>query len=263
MTIGRDGRQIGLEFPQTVRTTIAIDSRDRRETDASSSSFTVDIPDLLNVTSARVIAAEIPLTYYAFSAARGNTNLTVTVDGVTDTVTVPDGNYTAAQMTAALKALLDTAFAKTFTVSIDPVTMKTTVAVTGSVTVESPGPGLARQLGFPSTVTGTGTVTGSQVADLSPENYVFLDIDELDGLSAQCLPGGSSRRVFAKIPLKGSAYEYNFYDMPASFVTRRPAVARLSRLRVALRFHDGGLVDLNGGEWSFSLELNHTLARSG
>lgn len=273
-TMGRDGKLAIQRFPQAVRTTIHVDSRDRDfAVHPTSSQFTVDLPETLkNVSSAVLVTAELPLSYYVFSAARGNTSLTVAVDSVSKTVTIGDGNYTPAQMATALKAALDAAFSKTFTVAIDAVTMRTTIGVTGTVSVDATAAakktewGLGYYLGFAGGVvtTGTNAVTGTRVATLSPENYLLLDVEELNGLS-QCAmynAGGAGHKTFAKIPLNGTSYTYNFYDRLVTVVEQRPQLTKLDRLRVAVRFHDGSLVDLNGCEWSFSIEFACTLTRA-
>lgn len=276
-TLGEDGTLQTAKFPQTVRTTVHIDSRDRDfGTYPSSTDFAVDLPETLkNVGSAVLVTAELPLMYYVFSQSRGNTSLTVVVDGTSRTVTIPDGNYTNAQMAGALKSALDTAFSLEFTVSIDPVTHKCTIGVSGggaTVSIDGRGAskptewGLGYYLGFNAGVltTGTGSVTGPRVANLSPENYILLDIEELNKLS-QCAmydAGGSGRKIFAKIPLTGDNYSYNFYDKAVTFVHQRPQLTKVDRLRVSLRFHDGSLVDLNGSEWSFSIEFAGTLTRA-
>lgn len=273
-TLGRDGKLTIQRFPQAVRTTIHVDSRDRDfAVHPTSSQFTVDLPETLkNVSSAVLVTAELPLSYYVFSAARGNTSLAVVVDGQALTVTIADGNYTPAQMAAALKAALDTAFSKTFTVAINPSTMKTTIGVTGTVSVDATAAakktewGLGYYLGFAGGVvtTGANAVTGTYVANLNPENYLLLDIEDLNGLS-QCAmynAGGAGHKTFAKIPLNGTSYTYNFYDKLVTVVEQRPQLTKLDRLRVAVRFHDGSLVNLNGCEWSFSIEFACTLTRA-
>lgn len=273
-SLRRDGTVQAAKFPQSVRTTIHVDSRDRNfDAHPSSSEFVVDLPECIrNVSSAVLVTAELPLMYYVFSMGRGNTSLTVAVDDVSHTVTIPDGNYSATTMAAALKSALDTAFSKAFTVTIDPVSQKCTIAVTGVVAVDGRGAtkatewGLGWYLGFRGGVltSGTNSVTGTRVANLNPENYVLLDIQELNNISQGAMydAGGSGRKIFAKIPLTGNNYSYNFYDKAVSYVEQRPQLTKVDRLHVALRFHDGSLVDLNGSEWSFSVEFSGTLTRA-
>ena len=269
----RDGKLTQSPFPQSVRTTIHIDSRDRDfARDPGSSEFTVLLPEALkNVSSSVLVTAEIPLTYYVFSAARGNTSLLVSFGGVAKTVTIPDGNYSTTTMAAALKAALDAAFGATFTVTFDPASMKCTIAATGALAVDATATakptewGLGYYLGFAGGVvtSGTNAVTGTRVASMNPENYLLIDIEELNGLSQCALyaTGGAGRRTFAKVPLNGDSYQYNYYDKALTYVELRPQLTKVERLRVSLRYHDGTLVDLNGAEWSMSLEFSCTLTR--
>lgn len=271
--VGRDGRIVPQDFPQVARTTVHVDSRSRDHSrHPSSSTFTVRLPEgVKNVCGATLLSAELPLSYYVFSAARGTSSLTVTLDGTPRTVTVPDGNYSMASMAAALKQALDAAFAPaTFTVAFDAASMRCTLtASAGVVGVDTAAAGdkpsdwdLGYFLGFrPGDSSTTSAVTGSAVASLNPENYVFIDIEELNGLSTTACADGS-RKVFAKVLLCENTYTYNHYDKTVTPVDARPVITKLDKLRVALRFFDGSLVDLNGAEWSMSIEFSCTLTRA-
>jgi hypothetical protein len=251
------------------RTSVLIDSRDRNYASyPSSSTFVVELPWAFhNVTSAMLLSAEIPQSYYVFNAARGNTSLTVALNGVTKTVTVPDGNYTTTSIATALTSALTTAFGGTWTVSFDDTTLRCSIATPasvnpGSLAVDATGAtkdadwGLGYHLGFAKGVltAGAGSVTGSRVASMNPENYVVLGIAELDSL----VVAGTGRRAFAKVPLASDTFQYGFYDRNVSAVQLNPPRARLGRVTVSLRYRDGTLVDLNGGEWSMTVELSYT-----
>lgn len=275
LALGRDGTLKQQEFPQAVRTTIHLDSRDRNYTAyPSSSEFVIELPETLkNVSSAVLVTAELPLSYYVFSSARGNTSLSVSLGATSHTITIPDGNYTAATMQTALQAALDTAFGPAaVTVAISATTMKCTFSGSGTVSVSTVGAadkatewGLGYYLGFPrnAVTSGTNAVTGTRVVFTNPENYLLIDIEELNGVSQTALyaAGGSGRRSFAKVTLTGDNYSYNYWDKTLTYVDARPQLAKLDKLRVSIRFHDGTLVDLNGGEWSMSIEFACTLTR--
>lgn len=278
--MGLDGSLRQPPFPQTTSTTVHVDSRDRDfTTHPSSSSFVVRLPEpLKNVSSAVLVAAELPLTYYVFSAAnRQNTSISVALGGGAPvTATIPDGNYDRTTMAAAVQTAVRAATGDaTVTVTIDAATMKCTVAhptltvtVGATVSDRSTGWGLAYYLGFPKAgvadAAAPGGATGTSVVSLNPENYVLLEIDELNGLNQGAIysSGGSGQRTFAKVPLNGNSYDFTFVYDKVTCVDLRPPTARLDKLTVAVRFHDGTLVDLNGGEWSFSIEFACTLARS-
>lgn len=271
----RNGQLKQAEFPQAVRTTVHIDSRDRDyDVYPTPSQFSIELPETLkNISSAVLVSAELPLSYYVFSAARGNTSIRVGRGGVFNTVTVPDGNYTTAQLASALTSALNTAFSPSvFTVTFDPVSMRCAIASSGAtVAVDATGAtkktewGLGYYLGFPRGVitSAANSVTGTAVASLSPENYLLIDIEELNGVSQSALyaAGGSGRKSFAKVPLNGDSYTYNYYDKTPTYVDVRPQLTKADKLRVSIRFHDGTVVDLNGGEWSMSVEFCCTLTR--
>ena len=218
---------------------------------------------------------ELPLSYYVFSAARGNTSLSVSVDGSTfASVTIPDGNYTFATMATALKAALESAHGAGFGVTFDAATAKCTIACTipganlkiDTTTAKRTEWGLGYYLGLARGAVLQhvgGAITGAHVASMNPENYLLIDIEELNGISQSALysAGGSGRRTFAKVPLNGDSYQYNYYDKTLTCVDVRPQLTKLDKLRVSIRFHDGSVVDLNGGEWSMSLEFACTLTR--
>jgi hypothetical protein len=344
--IDADGRIVPQAFPQTVSQTVVVDSRDRNfDKYPSSSDFVVRLPQpIKNMTTAVLVNAELPLSYYVFSAARGTTTLTVIHDGTPATLTLRDGNYSATTMVAELKRLLDEAFSPiAFEVSIDASSMRCTlrpssgtvqvdttavptsmtftarhgertkvVGVSGVLTtsqiaatlegelasafapatfqvshaggsswsvVASEGSasldvidrsprtewGLGFYLGFArrEVTPAAASVTGSRVATLNPENYLLIHVDELDGIfQSRMYEDGPGMKAFAKVPLNGDSYQYNYYDKTLTPVEMRPPVSSLDRLHVTIRFHDGSVVDLNGAEWSMSIEFEGTLARA-
>ena len=301
--MARDGSLNQTKFPQAVSTTMLVDSRDRNYTVyPKSSEFVIELPEVLkNVSSAVLVCAEIPLSYYVFSASRDNTTLEFTLSGTPYTAVIPDGNYTADQMAAALKLAMDTASGGDFTVTIDPSSMKLNISIFSTAfTIDTTGAtkpsdwGLGYYLGLPRNVVSTSTsvsgehiLAGTNVVNLNPENYLLIDIEELNGLQ-QTAPittslitesaidpvlgtrkvvsqqdAGQGRRSFAKVTLsKVNSYQYNFYDRTLTSVDIRPQLNKMERLRVSVRFHDGTLVDFNGGEWSMSLEFACTLTRA-
>jgi hypothetical protein len=110
---------------------------------------------------------------------------------------------------------------------------------------------------------GAGSVQGTRVANLNPETYVLLDIEELNGVQ-QCAifgTGGTQGAVFGKVPIVNQQFSTFCYDKQLSTSEFVPAIPKLDRLRVALRWHDGSLVDFAGVEHSFTLELSCTTAR--
>jgi hypothetical protein len=273
----RDGQLPSPTFAQGRRTTLLVDSRDRDyDKYPTPSRYVVKLPETLhNVTNAVLISAELPATYYVFAASKGNTTIKVTVSGVTKDVTVPDGNYTFTTMAAALKAALEAQFAGvTFAVTFDPATFKCRMAATPTSTawsIDCTGVtgytqwGLGYFLGLTRdavTTSTSGVIQASTVANMNPEMYFLIDIEELNAVSeAAMYAGGGSRGCFAKVPLMQPTFEYSFYDKTLVCNDLRPPRARLEKLTVSIRFHDGTLVDFHDAEHSMTLELTCTNTR--
>lgn len=258
---------------------VFLDSRDRDYVNSpGASSFVVKLPEALhNVTNAVLVSAELPATYYAFSAARGTTGLRVTIGATTADVQIPDGTYTLEALRAALEAAITLA-GMSATVAMDARTMKCSIAAANpaaQVAVDCTAAalgndkktdwGLGYYLGFPrdAVTAGTGSVTGAGVVRLDPEAYVLVDIDELNGVTETAMyADGGTRGAFAKIPLVQKNFgQFSVYDKTLVCNELRPPRARLDRLTVSLRYHDGTLVNLNGAEWSATIELTCTQTR--
>ena len=284
MQTGCGGSENALKSPsQTActprRVTVLLDSRDRNVAQSPTpSSYVLKLPaTLYSVTSAVLRTAEIPSSFYVFSSARGNTTLTVLVGSTTRTLMIPDGNYTFATMSTALSTALSAAFpSSTFTVSFDESSYKLELAVNNSLVIgvdtRAVNPtatplqyGLAYYLGFPAGElrSGVGSVTGTRVVCLNPESYILVDITELNTVHQGGLfgAGGTQGTVFAKIPIFCNSFGLSVYDKHFCQNEYVTPIARLNELHVAMRFHDGSLIDFQGVEHSLTLEIMCTLTR--
>lgn len=282
--LGPDGTLTRGTFGVGRKVTVLVDSRDRDyATNPSASSFVIRLPEILhNVTNAVLISAELPTTYHVFSAAKGNTALRLTIDGVSRDVTIPDGNYTPAALAAAVQAAIVAADYTTDNIAVTVGAADTRCTITATTeptsqiivdctaaTLGNSKPtnwGLAYYLGFArdTTHTGIGSLTGSRVVTADPEAYVLVDIDELNGVSETAMyADGGTRGAFAKIPLTQKNFgQFSVYDKTLVCNELRPPRARLDRLSISLRYHDGTLLDLNGAEWSATIELTCTQTRT-
>jgi len=258
------------QFSQTV----LVDSRDRdADLYPNPNSYRIKLPSVLrNVTSARLVSAEIPAMFYVFSADRGNTQLRVSVAGGSPeehTITIPDGNYTANTMALAIQTALNTTFTgTTFTVSLDQTTMRYTITNNDSIPIAircnegadgvSTGTytwGLGYYLGFEKTVLEgpAGTVTAPGILNLRPESYILLRIRDLDTVYQT---GSDKRHSFAKIPFSVSSFGINFFDKLLTDNIFNPTKERLEWLDIELVFYDDSPVQFVGsGEHSFTLEF--------
>jgi len=276
-----------------VRKTLLIDSRDRQITaDAHPGCYTVTMPAVYqNIYSATLRSIELPLSFYAFSACAKNTTMSVSYGGVvTSTIQIPDGNYNLIDgtMTTALKAALNEAIpGNTFVVEYSTVTNKLifTAGTSFSFNFSKSLPsdtncgaalafpystcwGLGYYLGFQQTTRtavasgGSYVLTSDFAANADPTTYILMEIANLnknDESSIDNRRSGTIDGSFAKIPLDGNSGDYVFLTDTGSYPLNRhvyqPPVAKLNTLQVKFRYHDGRVVDFNGTEHSFTLEL--------
>lgn len=224
------------------------------------------------VVGARVLSADIPSSFFVFSAARGNTTLKVRLGGVAKTLVLPDGNYDTESMCAELRTALLAAYpANTFAIEVDPRTMQLVVSCYqgGTFAVDTTGVGsdapptdwgLAYYLGFPKgALTSGATVRSPGMVNVNPVTYILLDIAELGAIDEAGMygAGGSGPGAFCKIPINAISFEYIYKDLDTAtdLVDSRPPVPKLETLTVRFRYHDGKPVDFRGVEHSFLLEL--------
>jgi len=97
----------------------------------------------------------------------------------------------------------------------------------------------------------------------NPDTYILLELAGLNKLDETGLDGRIAGRIdgaFAKIPLTQNAGDYLFFadtsgPSPLNQRIYSPPIARVDRLTIKWRRHDGRTIDFNGGEHSFTLEL--------
>jgi len=243
----------------------------------TAASYVIALPfSYRNVRRVKLVSAEIPRSFYAFRLAATNTSVSVTVSGVTKTVTIPDGSYDPPTMAAALQTALAAAFpSAAFVATVGAANNCLTIATTSTAfslvaTVTRPTDpihwGLAQHLGF-ATAGGTYAASSSTgyavTSDLPMETdyikYLVLDVCEFNSLD-DLVTGHKS--AFAKLQVsRGTTTAfapilYKESDICSySRVDIVPCIGRLDKLTVKWRFPDGTPVNFNGAEHSFALVL--------
>jgi hypothetical protein len=188
---------------------------------------------------------------YPFSAARGNTTLYI---GAT-AVTIPDGNYTIAQLVAALNTALSTPVATGVTAAFNANTGKITLSSgapfalnfqTGLLPTQASansGWGLGWNLGFggpAANSTGSASYTASCVPRIYDEYiYLQLNVPEHMNMVDHTSPEnaaisqestGQTAHYFGKLLLNNfGCWCQTFVEMPKIF---RPVLGRLDRLTI-------------------------------
>lgn len=283
--------------PRQAVYTVLVDSRDRDYSAyPGADAYVLYLPRTYHqVTGLQLHSMELALSFYDFTAERGNTQAVASVYASPSpapgdaplaqaAIAVPDGNYTPDLLATALQAQLDGAFAAqglTFAAAVDASSGLLAVqCVQGNAVALDSTPyqtgnpacwGLTYYLGLPKGLAGpSAALVGSRPLIVKSERYLLLDVAGADNVDECTLYGtGGPGTACAKIPLSGSggyAWASLFLgplDLAPAARMIAPPIARLDRLRVRLRYHDGSPVRFNGGEHSFVLHVTASASAGG
>lgn len=256
------------------RYVVNVDSGDRDVTaDPSSNAYTIQLPRTYkNIVGARLMSLELPASFYTTSPDLSNDTVHVTVGATTHAVTVPAGSYDAAGLAAALQTALNSAFSgtATFTVSLGTYNLLATISATQAFTLDtetgagagSTNWGLGYNLGFSkgSLASDGLELTGTNPMNPNPYRYLYLEMEGFNWIDEGTRVSGRVNSAFAKIPITVNSFQFIFRDddhaRPQNEIRLRAPIARLDRIHVRWRFHDGTPVNFLGTEHSFSLELH-------
>jgi hypothetical protein len=252
-----------LTAPSRYRfTDYSIDTRFADQVYDGTGDFMIRMPSTLrNIIRIALTSVEIPLVEYTFSVARGNLR-------VTDTLSIPAGNYTTTSLVVAINAVIAS------TCSYNPDTNRFTLAA-GTYNLLSPNPtiaarnkdwGLGFNLGFSkSQLDAVGNITlGSPTVapnspSLGPAAYYLLQLqcpDMMDNTVHRVSAGGSVP-AFAKLVLRSGVYKVQFDD-GANLVRKENTFAQptsIAALRVRLVDAYGCTVDMGETDWSMTFEV--------
>jgi hypothetical protein len=256
------------------RSVVSIDSRDRQQHDTTTpSKYRVTFPSINGVRMVQMLTSEIPNTEYVVNQWNDKIDFedVTGAPGVTQTATLTHGSYSGPELANEINLQLNTTVGSLFGADFTATYLQTMAkfqidrlaAKTFRMFWQS-GPNgptqnnisAAEILGF-SDAADTAIVS-SIVSDgharICGEDYIFLCIRGLSSIKPSSSGSGGSD-IFAKIVLnvlpKSVAYN-SFVSNPVIFA---PAKSSLSELEVEFRRHDGRLVDFNGIEHSFTLEV--------
>lgn len=270
-----------------VRKTVLVDSRDRSPLQTQSK-YTVTLPKTLeNIYSVTLRSAEVPYSWYSFSASAGNTTFKATVNSVQETITIADGNYTSTTFATAIQTALNTAFSgNKFTVTYSDSTNKLTIAhssadtwsldfqdttqqqeICGSavpIPTTTSWWGLGYFMGFYKkqySFAAAGSVVSDFIVQLNVYNYIIMELDTMNKEDETAIDNRMSGRVdgcFAKIPITGNSGDIIFFRewcCPLNRSVLTPPLGQVRVLNIKFRHHDGRLVEFNNVDHSLSLEF--------
>lgn len=188
--------------------------------------FYFDFP-IQNILYAKVIEAEIPVSYYTINSTNNTFTLT---DTSSATITLTPGNYNSSTLATTLAASLTAGSpgGRTYTVTFNSTTQKFTIVVnTGTFSLtfgSSTDKGLTNPRFFLGMNGGTNSSSGvtlvaPNTANITGDNYLYICSDILGGLIGTVLPnlsqtGGQKGPQIAKIPVNVNPGEVVYYSDP-------------------------------------------------
>lgn len=270
-----------------VKKTLMVDSRDRSPAQTQAN-YSVTLPKVYeNVYAVSLRSAEIPKSWYSFSASAGNTSMVISVNGGADqTVTIADGNYTTATLATELKRVLDALpGVDTYTVTVSATTGLLTISNSAydftlkfanqsqvregcgsavAIPATTAWWGLGYFLGFNKLdyASASSTLTGSFPVQLDTFNYILMELDFINKADETSIDDRMSGRVdgvFAKIPMApstaGNVTYFREFGVPLNRSVLSPPLGQLRKLNIRFRTHDGKLVEFNNADHALTLEF--------
>jgi hypothetical protein len=271
---------------------ISIDSRFRDPVYNNPSDFVYHLSfPIRNVISVRLSSIEYPNTYFVFSESKGNTTMKIrfpTATGGYDAwidMKIADGNYTTIPGdTSSLLMTLQTAIRSAYSTLVsnghlsDPTITMSISPTTGHVTISSLATGIPFELDFSTGKFnyrtydwGVGynlgfankqyfaentSFTGTSIIDTIGAAYVFFTMNGIEPIQHYS-PEKNVFSAFAKLLMVGDKNSI-VYDDGSSFITKeyrytQPVDFFLIHPQIVDTY--GDVVDLNGKNYSFTLEL--------
>jgi hypothetical protein len=197
--------------------------------------------------------AEIPISFYNIRAPYNS--LTLNVASVLTTYTVPPGNYTTGTLLSSLNGLVTSGVGQFAT---NPSTNRVTFtsAVGSQIIIPVTQRSLAYFLGFTNgqSVTGVGNaVTATNSYMINFDTYVNVYIENLRASSQQPMVP-----VTFKIPItvaNGAIENYFENTRFRQCIETYDPNFRIDRLNIIVYDRYGNILDNNGVDWSFTLEM--------
>ena len=257
------------------RHVICVDSqfRDAPTLSLASDFYFTMLTPVRNVMRIRITSVEFPNNYPFFTVQRRNVSFGLQYGpglGLTATVTVAEGNYTAGDMVDALTDALG-AYLTGLTVTFSEVTGRFTIVSTTPFAIDTTvggfdrpfAYGLGYYLGFTRAVhTATGpdgsgnyVLTSNTCANFAGDHYVFIRVNNYE-----CVRQKTAENEFAalaKVILREPKNYMTFDDYGSQHIKEVvfPTPVDLTRLQIQVLDPYGEVLDMCSSQWSMSLEV--------
>lgn len=272
---------------RTNKKILNIDTRFRENYYASSSSnFNITLPITLNnVLSMQLNTIELPVTFFGVSKNYGNNFFNITINGVSNVVIIPDGNYTYNTISQVINNALDllgpnfAAIEFMINASNGTGSGRMMVGLDGSIPVinfelnfqadisgiedkNTPLPlKLGWMLGFRNGIyINNSNYVSEGIVDVSGPRYFFLAIDDYNNsVNNNFFSAFNSsilnKNILAKICLQAQSFNILFENNLSLITTPREyfGPVNIKNINIQLLDEYGRVIDLNNMDYSFCL----------
>jgi hypothetical protein len=260
---------------------INIDTRFRDEYNyLSTANYNITLPErITDVSTMSLTSIEIPMSFYNVSASLGNNFFTVTRNGTTTTITVPDGNYSPSTLKTTLNSALwgyDLSYNysgsnSTLNTGTGTVSVNFSVGSTGGSDKYNFKSKLGWLLGFrnPSYTVKTTITTSEAFYDFNGPKYLYLAIDEYNkgnqhSFVSPLYNSLINKNIIARITMDTASHGFGTV-LPANLTNGllvsdlRSYTGKIDLLKMNVQLLDenGNNVALNGLDFSFCLAVEH------
>jgi hypothetical protein len=270
MSTWKDNTTLAVLNPTDIKTSVlSIDSKFRDVAQSTSSSdFLIRLPRTYkNVITMRLSSIELPNTWYTYEKAHGDTGFLL--NGVYGSI--PSGNYDPNALAVVVQDAFNAVGTRTYTVAFNSITGLITINSNDSApfTMQFAGvnsfvpydSGLGYSMGFTqASYVGRARYTGEYVVDTLSDNYVLMQLPDVESAVDSFTYGSSSIEAFAKIIVTVPKYGL-VYDDGSNLITKQIQFAQptnISFFRVRLVDAYGNVLVLHA-DFSFTLEFQEVV----
>lgn len=247
---------------------VLINSQSRLSSSASSSNFSVQLPQPFYIHDFKYIRLAYCQMYNTiYNVTSANNNVDFKVSGTSYVATVTAGTYNASTLATALASALNTALSNSFTVTYNSNQLTYTIAgTTAFQLLFSSGThastslwsvlGLASSNGLSGIDTSSATsTTSTQVVQLNQPLYVNINLSNIPSSNIFSSDGDSFSYIIPIDQQPGSVIEYDSNSNFDQYIKIPSNLSFFSTINVSLTTRKGTSVSLNGSEFMMVLEF--------
>ena len=199
-------------------------------------------------------SAQIPGTFYNIDDINNLFNYSV---GVTNyQILIPQANYNVNSLLTYLKTIMT---AQGFTITFNSATNKYTFTNSTSFTFKSSS-NCFEVLGFTEGqqfISVANSLTSNLVINFFTIRNVLIEISNLMTYNKTSNPAENNSSILVSIPITTSQNSVLSYSNIYGLYEKISSISNFASLQVRLLDQDLDLLDLNGGNWTMSIQLNY------